>query len=57
MTEVWGTTHYGDAPLRSTIKRLRRKLFAAGVSLEIESVRGVGYRLEDRTATSLAPLT
>jgi len=43
---VWGGTYLGDnAILHSAVKRLRRKLRAAGGAVEIETVRGVGYRL------------
>lgn len=42
---VWGT-EYGDASLvRTAVKRLRRKLPRAGVTVRIEPVHGVGFRL------------
>lgn len=45
-TAVWGGVYLGDsAILHSAMKRLRGKLRAAGTDLEIETVRGVGYRL------------
>jgi DNA-binding response OmpR family regulator len=45
-TAVWGGAYLGDnAILHSAVKRLRRKLRAAGGPVEIETVRGVGYRL------------
>jgi DNA-binding response OmpR family regulator len=45
-TAVWGGTYLGDnAILHSAVKRLRRKLRAASGPVEIETVRGVGYRL------------
>lgn len=48
--EVWGAEYYGDAiPLHAAVKRLRRKLRNASVDAEVESVRGIGFRL--RTAT------
>lgn len=49
---VWGGAYLGDtAILHSAVKRLRRKLRSAGGGLEIQTVRGVGYRL----ATPAAP--
>jgi DNA-binding response OmpR family regulator len=43
---VWGGAYLGDnAILHSAVKRLRRKLRAADGRVEIETVRGVGYRL------------
>ena len=43
---VWGIAYPASADcLRSAIKRLRRKLWIAGASLSIESVRGFGFRL------------
>lgn len=43
---VWGGAYLGDtAILHSAIKRLRRKLRTAGGELEVQTVRGVGYRL------------
>jgi len=43
---VWGGAYLGDtAILHSAVKRLRRKLRGAGGGLEIQTVRGVGYRL------------
>jgi two-component system, OmpR family, response regulator MtrA len=45
-TAVWGGTYLGDnAILHSAVKRLRRKLRTAGGRVEVETVRGVGYRL------------
>lgn len=43
---VWGGAYLGDnAILHSAVKRLRRKLRAVDAGVEIETVRGVGYRL------------
>jgi two-component system, OmpR family, response regulator MtrA len=43
---VWKTRFLvGASDLYSSVKRLRRKLESSGVSLRIESVRGVGFRL------------
>ncbi|HET8682691.1 MAG TPA: winged helix-turn-helix domain-containing protein, partial [Micromonosporaceae bacterium] len=44
--EVWGSSYLGDTSiLHSAVKRLRRKLRAAGDGVAVETVRGVGYRL------------
>ncbi len=43
---VWGGAYLGDTSiLHSAMKRLRRKLRAAGDGVSVETVRGVGYRL------------
>ena len=43
---VWGSAYLGDTSiLHSAMKRLRRKLRDAGEGVEVETVRGVGYRL------------
>jgi two-component system response regulator MtrA len=43
---AWSQPYYGDGShVRSAIKRLRRKLARAQVDMEIQSVRGVGFRL------------
>jgi two-component system, OmpR family, response regulator MtrA len=43
---VWKTRFLsGASDLYSGVKRLRRKLEGSGVSVRIESVRGVGFRL------------
>jgi two-component system, OmpR family, response regulator MtrA len=43
---VWGGVYLGDtAILHSAIKRLRSKLRSVGREPEVETVRGVGYRL------------
>lgn len=43
---VWGGAYLGDTSiLHSAMKRLRRKLRAAGDGVSIETVRGIGYRL------------
>jgi len=48
---AWGSTWLGDtSALHATIKRLRRKLRAAGVTVFLESVRGVGFRLGPESA-------
>jgi DNA-binding response OmpR family regulator len=45
-TAVWGGAYLGDnAILHSAVKRLRRKLRLADGQVEIDTVRGVGYRL------------
>lgn len=44
--EVWGSAYLGDTSiLHSAVKRLRRKLRAAGDGVAVETVRGIGYRL------------
>lgn len=44
--QVWGTSFIGDgSQVRAVLKRLRRKLDAAGTGLQVESVRGRGLRL------------
>jgi DNA-binding response OmpR family regulator len=44
---VWRDTWLGDAStLHATAKRLRRKLRDAGATVYLESVRGVGFRLQ-----------
>ena len=44
---AWGDTWLGDtSALHATIKRLRRKLRDAGVTVFLESIRGVGFRLD-----------
>lgn len=43
---VWREVWLGDtAALHAATKRLRRKLRDAGVTISVESVRGVGFRL------------
>jgi two-component system, OmpR family, response regulator MtrA len=50
-TRVWGGVFQGDAAaVRSAIKRLRKKLRRAGARIEIQSVRGVGFRLTPDSA-------
>ena len=45
---VWGSEYGGDADrVRSAVKRLRGRLRAVGVELEIRAVRGVGFRATD----------
>lgn len=59
--QVWGTSFVGDgSQVRAVVKRLRRKLLAAGASVQIESVRGRGLRLvsggrSDRICPTTAP--
>jgi len=44
---AWGDAWLGDtSALHATIKRLRRKLRDAGVTVFLESIRGVGFRLD-----------
>ncbi|MGW0213542.1 winged helix-turn-helix domain-containing protein [Micromonospora chokoriensis] len=43
---VWGCAYLGDSSiLHSAVKRLRQKLRAAGGTLRVHTVRGIGYRL------------
>lgn len=43
---VWGGAYLGDTSiLHSAVKRLRRKLRAAGDGVSVETIRGIGYRL------------
>jgi hypothetical protein len=48
---VWGGVYLGDPALvHSAVKRLRRKLVLAGVTPQVVTVRGAGFRLEDGSA-------
>lgn len=50
---VWHDTWLGDASaLHATVKRLRRKMRDAGVTVYLESVHGVGFRLGVDTQAS-----
>jgi DNA-binding response OmpR family regulator len=52
---VWGISYFGDAaPLRMAVKRLRKKLACDQVQIAIESVRGVGFRIENERHTTQA---
>lgn len=43
---VWSSTYFGDKTLvQVAIRRLRIKLQAAGITIDVESVRGYGFRL------------
>jgi len=47
LNRVWGSSYSGDlTSVRSAVKRLRRKLLEGGASLMIQSIRGIGFRLE-----------
>lgn len=48
--ELWqdGDGSLDAERLRSTVKRLRRKMREFGIPMRIESVRGWGYRLSDK---------
>ena len=47
MDEVWDTNWFGSTrTLDATIGRLRQKLEDRGVGARIDTVRGVGFRLE-----------
>ena len=46
LVAVWGTDYGADLSLvHCAIRRLRRKLVRAGVGIEVESVRGFGFRM------------
>ncbi|HEX2294994.1 MAG TPA: winged helix-turn-helix domain-containing protein [Actinomycetota bacterium] len=46
-TAVWRCSFLGDpARLRSAVKRLRAKLVAVSAGVDIEAVRGLGFRLK-----------
>jgi two-component system response regulator MtrA len=50
---AWGDTWLGDtSALHATVKRLRRKLRDAGVTVFLESIRGVGFRLDTEDASA-----
>ncbi len=43
---AWGSHYLGDRDsLHSLVKRLRRKLRAAGVAVDLHAVRGIGFQL------------
>lgn len=45
---VWGAAYLDDpSAIRSTVKRLRAKLRAAGATITLESSRGVGFYLAE----------
>jgi DNA-binding response OmpR family regulator len=47
MDEVWDTNWFGSTrTLDATIGRLRQKLEDHGVPVRIDTVRGVGFRME-----------
>lgn len=44
--EVWERTFFtGPAAVQSVVKRLRRKLRSTGASVQVEAVRGLGFRI------------
>jgi DNA-binding response OmpR family regulator len=50
VAKVWGVDFYGDPDMvHAAVKRLRKKLAKAGADLTIQSVRGVGFRLADKS--------
>jgi DNA-binding response OmpR family regulator len=52
--EVWGTPHIGDAaPVHSVVKRLRRKLEVLRAPVQLQAVRGIGFRLAERPSLSV----
>lgn len=50
--QVWGTRHLGDVTqVHSLVKRVRRKLHAIGSPVQIQAIRGVGFRAVVRRTT------
>lgn len=48
--QVWGTPHVGDvAQVHSVVKRLRRKLDAIASPVQVQAVRGAGFRAVPRS--------
>lgn len=47
---AWSGGYLDPGPVHAAVKRLRRKLQAAGAAVRIEAVRGVGYRLAESTS-------
>lgn len=48
LDEVWGSDYFGDTRAVDTIiKRLRAKLAKAGARFAIQSVYGIGYKIEE----------
>lgn len=44
--DVWGVRYTGDSSsLHAVVRRLRRKLLAVGTRVELEAVRGIGFRI------------
>ncbi|WP_185996422.1 winged helix-turn-helix domain-containing protein [Nocardioides campestrisoli] len=44
--DVWGNDHLGDrSDMQSVVKRLRRKLGFLDAPLQVQAIRGVGFRL------------
>ena len=49
---AWGAAYYGDrGAIQAAVKRLRKKLRAEQVDVSIEAVRGLGFRMADRSVT------
>jgi len=49
LNKVWGYDYYGDTRVVDTqIKRIRQKLPPENAGLEIESIYGIGYKLEEK---------
>lgn len=47
LSKIWGYDYFGDTRAVDTqIKRLRKKLPERGISFEIKSIYGVGYKFE-----------
>ncbi|MNJ59692.1 Heme response regulator HssR [compost metagenome] len=47
MEQIWGHDYEGeDFTLNTHMKRLRERLIHLGANIEINTIRGVGYKLE-----------
>jgi DNA-binding response OmpR family regulator len=44
LTQIWGRTFVSTRSVDALVKRVRRRLEAAGGPTRIQAVRGVGYR-------------
>lgn len=54
--QIWGTPFDGDtAQVHSVVKRVRRKLDSIASPMQVQAVRGVGFRAVVRTAGSRTP--
>jgi DNA-binding response OmpR family regulator len=54
--DAWDDAYFtGPAAVQSVVKRLRAKLRQAGLPLNIEAARGVGFRLTVGTDLHLVP--
>jgi DNA-binding response OmpR family regulator len=50
LDKIWGYDYYGDGrSVDDLVKRVRKKIGEAGSDVEIKTVWGYGYKLEERT--------